>query len=119
VYYQACKGASPIGSGVDLFGLTFTTAPISVFIGASVQVTKRYRPQIWVGWCLIIIGMGLMSTITVTTSRAMSIGFQVITGTGIGAIYTSVYFPVLAPLPVTANAYALSFFVFLRTLAQV
>jgi len=118
VYYQACQGASPIGSGVDLSGLTFTTAPISVSIGASVQATERYRPQIWVGWCLII-GMGLMTTITVTTSRSMSISFQVITGTGIGAICTSVYFPILAPLLVTANAYALSFFVFLRTLAQV
>lgn len=63
--------------------------------------------------------MGLVSMIKADTSRATSIGYQIITGTGLGAIYTSVYFPVLAPLPVTANAYALSFFVFLRTLAQV
>lgn len=102
-----------------MFGFTFTTAPISVFVGASVQATKRYRPQIWVGWCLTTIGIGLLSMVKADTSRPASIGYQIITGTGLGAIYTSVYFPVLAPLPVTSNAYALSFFVFLRTLAQV
>ena len=38
---------------------------------------------------------------------------------GIGALYTTTYFPVLAPLPVTRAAPALAFYNFSRTFAQV
>ncbi|TCD68656.1 hypothetical protein EIP91_010177 [Steccherinum ochraceum] len=119
VYYRACKDASPIGSGVDLLGLSFSTAPVSIITGVSIAVTKRYRPQIWMSWCLTLIGLGLISTIDENTSRAKSIGFQILAGTGIGIMYSAAYFPVLAPLPVTQNAYALSGYVFIRTLFQV
>ncbi|EGO00143.1 hypothetical protein SERLA73DRAFT_72881 [Serpula lacrymans var. lacrymans S7.3] len=119
VYYQACKGASPIASGVDLFGLSFSTAPFSIFAGLSVRATKRYRPQLWFAWCCILLGLGLLTTIDENTAQAKSIGYQVIIGIGVGIVFSGTYFPVLAPLPVTSNAYALSFFVFVRTLTQV
>ncbi|KAJ7463436.1 major facilitator superfamily domain-containing protein [Mycena galericulata] len=119
VYYQACKDSSPIASGVDLFGLSFSTAPFSILAGISITGTKRYRPQIWIAWCALLIGIVLLSSITENTSRATSIGFQVIIGVGIGILYSAAYFPVLAPLPVTSNALALSFFIFIRTLAQI
>lgn len=67
----------------------------------------------------MLIGLGLTSTVTENTARGTSIGFQIIAGAGIGILYSASYFPVLAPLPVSSNAYALSFFIFLRTLAQV
>ena len=40
-------------------------------------------------------------------------------GIGAGMIYATTYFPVLAPLPVSHNAYALAFFSFCRALAGV
>ncbi|KAJ6456450.1 major facilitator superfamily domain-containing protein [Mycena sanguinolenta] len=119
VYYQACKDASPTASGVDLFGLSFSTAPFSIMAGISITGTKRYRPQIWFAWSTLLIGIGLLSSVTENTSRATSIGFQIIIGIGVGILYSAAYFPVLAPLPVTSNAFALSFFVFIRTLAQI
>lgn len=119
IYYQACKDASPVGSGVDLLGLCFATGPSSIIAGISIAKTKRYRPQMWFAWCMMILGMGLTSTITETTSRATSIGFQILLGVGVGTLFTASYFPVLAALPVTSNAPALSFFVFLRTFSQV
>ncbi|OCH88842.1 MFS general substrate transporter [Obba rivulosa] len=119
VYYQACLGASPTASGVDLFGFAFTSAPIAMLTGVSVGITKRYRLQIWVGWAITIVGLGLISMIRENTSRATSIGFQVVIGTGVGFIYSTVYFPVLAPLPVQLNAHALAFYTFFRALSQV
>ena len=119
VYYQACKDASPIASGVDLFGLCFTSGPIAVIAGASVAITKRYRPQLWLAWCLMMIGLGLMSQITESTSRGASIGYQVPIGIGVGIVFAAIYFPVLAPLPVTSNAPAVSFLIYLRTFSQV
>jgi MFS family permease len=119
VYYQTCQEASPTGSGIDLFGLTFSSAPMSILAGISVGVTKRFRPQMWIGWSLTIVGFGLLSTVEFDTSRGKSIGYQVVVGSGIGIIWSTAYFPVLAPLPITSSAYALSFLVFCRVFPQV
>ncbi|KAI0751912.1 Mfs1.1 [Daedaleopsis nitida] len=119
VYYQACKDASPTSSGIDLLGLCFSTGTVSIVVGASIARTKRYRPQLWFAWCLTLVGVGLISTITEDTSKAASIGYQVLPGLGIGILYSGTYFPVLAPLSVTLNASALAFFVFVRLFAQI
>ncbi|KAI0935572.1 hypothetical protein AcV5_003966 [Taiwanofungus camphoratus] len=119
VYYQACMDASPIASGIDVFGVAFTVAPMTIVSGAAITATKRYRPPIWLGWGLLMLGHGLLTTLKYDTRRARSIGFQVITGTGIGLVYSSTYFPVLAPLPVASNAPALALYVFLRSFAQI
>lgn len=103
VYYQACQGASPIATGVDAFGISLTLAPFGIVAGASVARSKRYRPQIWLAWILLIIGTGLFTTLKADTSRGKSIGLQTIVGVGLGLIITTLIFPVLAPLPVSAN----------------
>jgi hypothetical protein len=119
VYFQACKDASPTGSGVNLFGLALTLSPISIAGGISITVWKRYRPQLWFGWALTVVAMGLLSVLHSDTPRATSIGLGVLTGAGIGIAYTGTFFPVLAPLPVAANAHAIALGVFLRAFAQV
>ncbi|KAF5319764.1 hypothetical protein D9758_018849 [Tetrapyrgos nigripes] len=119
VYYQAVEGASPVASGVELFAISFTLAPISVVTGASVAISKRYRPQLWASWCLMTVGLALLSTVSRTTSRATSIGFQILIGFGAGMGYATSMFPVMAPLPVSENARALAFYTFLRSLSQV
>ncbi|KAM5530941.1 hypothetical protein V8D89_015386 [Ganoderma adspersum] len=119
VYYQACKDASPLTSSVDVLGLFASVGPPTIIVGASIAKTNRYRPQLWIGWCFILVGLGLMSSVTESTSRATAIGFQIPIGVGIGMIFAAAYFPVLAPLPPTSNAPALALFVFLRTFAQI
>ncbi|KAF9236982.1 MFS general substrate transporter [Melanogaster broomeanus] len=100
VFFQGCKGASPV-------------------IGLLVKKTGRYRPQIWVGWCILLVGLGLMSTLRANTSPAFAVGFLVIIGIGIGIEYTTMMYPIQAPLPVTQNAPALAFMWFLRSFAGV
>ncbi|KAG7096321.1 hypothetical protein E1B28_003766 [Marasmius oreades] len=119
VYFQACKLASPVKSGLDLFGLALTIAPVSIVVGLSVAKFRCYRPQIWVGWSIMILSMGLLSTVKETSDIWLSIGYTNILGAGIGTVYTTSVFPVLAPLPVSANAQALSLVMFLRLFGQV
>lgn len=119
VYFQASKGASPVESGLDLFGLALSLSPISIIGGVAVTVTKRYRPVLWIGWTLTVVCLGLVYTLEAKTALATSIGFGVLSGASMGTAYTGTFFPVLAPLPVEANALAISFGAFLRTFGQV
>jgi hypothetical protein len=87
--------------------------------GIAISRFKIYRPPIWVGWSLTVLGCGLMSSLRADASRAASVGLPVLAGVGIGLVWTSLQFPVLAPLAVELNARALSLFGFCRLLSQV
>jgi hypothetical protein len=96
-YYQACKGASPIRAGVDVLVSALLIAPVGIVSGLSVKRTQRYRPQLWIGWVLAVLGMALLSTNSEDTSRSRSIGLLVIPSIGLGIMMATTYFPVLAP----------------------
>lgn len=119
VYFQACRDASPIGSGVDIFPLTLTIPVAAIIAGGSVKAVKRYCPQNYIGWVACIIGFGVLSMVTENSSRAQYIATQIPAGIGIGMVWVLTQFPILAPLPVSNSAHALGFHVFLRRFAQV
>ncbi|KAI9572003.1 major facilitator superfamily domain-containing protein [Boletus coccyginus] len=118
VYFQVCKGASSVASGVYALGMA-AIAPAAILTGFSVKATERYRPQIWMAWTLTITALGLMSTLHVTDSLGKSIGCLVLLSWGIGMLQTTTMYPIQAPLPVTQNAPALAFMWFLRSFATV
>jgi len=119
IYFQACKDAGPTAAGVDGFGLSYTISPFCIIASLVIQKTARYRQPMWAGWILMIVGTALLGTLDENSSRSMGYGFQAITGAGIGTIYVSAYFPVLAPIPVSQSAPALAFFTFLRNFALI
>ncbi|KZP00130.1 iron permease [Calocera viscosa TUFC12733] len=118
IFFQACFAATPIRAGIDSFGLAFTIAPAALVGGVSAVLTKRYVPQNWIGWVIITIGTGLLSLLRPDTPTAKWVGFEVLLGVGLGVVWTSVKFPILAPLPVSRNASAMALFTFSRTFAQ-
>ncbi|KAJ8518245.1 hypothetical protein ONZ45_g4681 [Pleurotus djamor] len=118
VFYQACKGRSPVASGVLLLGLS-TLAPAFVLAGISVKRTLRYRPQMYIGWCFMMVGLGLLTTLDADSTKGKAVGFTVLLGVGIGLEYSTTVFPVQAPLPVTLNAPSLAFLLFVRSFATV
>ncbi|KAF5373118.1 hypothetical protein D9758_001773 [Tetrapyrgos nigripes] len=83
VYFQACKGASAWRSGI--YSLAFiTSAPAAMIAGTFVKVTGRYRPQMWFGWIVTLISLGLLSSVSFETNLGKAIGFLVLMGVGIG-----------------------------------
>lgn len=119
LYFQACKGLSPIRSGILLFGIAFSTPPIAMISGIVVTLTKRYRAQLWLGWVICIVGLVLLGSTHANTPLAKVVGYEVFTGVGFGIVFATTYFPILAPLPLTSIAQALAFFAFLRQFTQV
>ncbi|GJE99110.1 MFS general substrate transporter [Phanerochaete sordida] len=118
-FFQACWGASPGRSGIDLLGLNAVVGPTMLLNGAFIAITKRYREVLWAGWAFYIASVGGLSTLTVGSSIAATTGFSVMLSIGSGLLYPATYFPVLAPLPVEENARALALMFFCRSLAGV
>ncbi|KAL1937975.1 hypothetical protein VTO73DRAFT_12725 [Trametes versicolor] len=118
IYLQASKEASALKSGIEMFGLSFTIPIFAIVAGVSVEIIHIYRPQNYVGWLFSIVGFVLLSLLNEKSSAATYIGFQIPLGVGLGILWISTQFPILAPLPVSNSAYALAFFVFVRNFAQ-
>jgi hypothetical protein len=88
---------SPVKSGVNLLAFAIVIAPSGVIGGLSVTKTQRYRPQMWFGWTVLVIGAGLYTTLHADTEVSRAIGLTVPMAVGIGILTTTTYFPVLAP----------------------
>ncbi|KAH9933591.1 iron permease [Epithele typhae] len=118
VYFQACKDASPIRSSVDIFPTAFILSPFAIVFGVLVRVMKKYRPANVIGWAFLLIGFGLLTLLKADSSTGEWVGFQIITAVGLGVIWATTVYPILAPLPVARSASALAFYNFARTFAQ-
>lgn len=66
-----------------MLGLS-SVAPSAIVGGIAVKVIKGYRPQIYTGWCLQVIGMSLMSSIKSETPAGVVVAFSAVFGVGAG-----------------------------------
>ncbi|PIL26158.1 MFS general substrate transporter [Ganoderma sinense ZZ0214-1] len=118
VYLQASKDVSALHAGIDSFGLSFTIPAFAIFTGLSVEIFNKYRPQNYIGWMFTVLGFGLFTMLGPKSPAKMYIGFQIPLGIGLGILWISTQFPILAPLPFSNSAYALAFWVFVRNFAN-
>lgn len=86
VYFQACLEASALRSGVDLLPYNIVTSPFTIIGGITVTKLKMYRPQNFVSWVTIVIGMGLFSTLQADSATRNWVGFQIIPSIGLGVL---------------------------------
>ncbi|KAJ7151678.1 Mfs1.2 [Mycena filopes] len=118
-YYQACKAASAKQSGIYTLGLSLSLGPSVAFGSWSVSKFNRYRPQFWIGWALLTVALGLLSTVTADSAAPLSIGFSILLSVGSGVITSITTFPILAPVPPSSAPFGLAFLLFLRSFAGV
>ncbi|KAF9461647.1 hypothetical protein BDZ94DRAFT_1167409, partial [Collybia nuda] len=109
--------ASPILSGVYLFPFVAVLSLAAIVQGIVISKFGCYRLVSIIGWCLMLLGIGLMVLLNPNTAIGISIPFQMITSVGFGFLYATT-FSMLAPLDVTDNAAALAFPLFCRTFPQ-
>jgi hypothetical protein len=99
--------------------LSYSISLVALVAGIAVKKTGRYLILIYVGWTLIIIGAGLLTTLRADSSIAKAVGFQAVIGSGVGMVYVAVIFPILASIPVTQTAPAMALYVFTRNFGYV
>ncbi|KAJ7254827.1 iron permease [Mycena rebaudengoi] len=119
VFFQACFGVSPIRAAVDTLALALAVSPFAFVAGAAITISQKYRAVNWVGWCITIVGFGLISTFKYDSGTGTWVGYQLVIAVGLGLLFTSPVFPLLAPLPPNRAAAALSLFSFTRSFFQV
>ncbi|KAI9463153.1 MFS general substrate transporter [Boletus coccyginus] len=78
--------SSPIMSAIYSLAVT-SLAPSALITGLSIEVTERYRPQMWVGWAIVIVGFGLVCTTLAMDSLRKPFGFVVILGLDAGCVW--------------------------------
>ncbi|SCZ90251.1 BZ3500_MvSof-1268-A1-R1_Chr1-3g01870 [Microbotryum saponariae] len=108
VFFQAAKGASPVQAGVDTFSLSFTVAPLSIITGVVIGYQGVYKAWNVLGWALTAIGFGITALMKFDCSKAASVGLPILMGLGLGILYSSTNFPVLAPLKASQQPHAVS-----------
>jgi len=96
------------------FGLSYSISLIALIAGIAIKKTGNYLVSTYVGWVFTIFGAGLLTTLDADSSISKSIGLQVVVGAGVGIVYVSSLFPILAAIPVTQTAPAMALYVFSR-----
>ncbi|KAG6906980.1 hypothetical protein DXG01_011120 [Tephrocybe rancida] len=116
-WFQAIQDASPVVSGLHFLPWAVSISSFAIAGGLIVNKVGRYRAVTMLGWCIMLIGVGLLINLKLKTSIGLLVLYQLIMGAAGGFLYTSA-FAVLAPLPVSQNAAAVALLTFSRVFSQ-
>jgi len=97
--------------------MVMTVSPSAIVQGLLVTKTGKYRLINLIGWCILLLGVGLLVSVKANTSIPVLVVYQLIMGIGMGLLYATT-FVVLAPLDVSDNAAAVALLTFLRVFSQ-
>ncbi|KAI1394377.1 MFS general substrate transporter [Hypoxylon trugodes] len=117
LYFQSVLGASPILSGVYLLPVAVTLCVMSSLTGVYISKSGRYRPPIYFGSVVMILGTDLYINLQAYPSWPRIIIYQIIAGIGIGPVFQA---PIVAVFSLTKPAdvaSAAATFLFVRDIA--
>lgn len=88
LFFQAVKLQTPFQSAISMLPACCGVIGFALASGVVVDVTRRYLWQIWVGWIVTAVGLGVLSLMDGDSSVAETAGFQVLVGVGLGTLFT-------------------------------
>ncbi|KAF2151851.1 putative major facilitator superfamily transporter [Myriangium duriaei CBS 260.36] len=89
LYFQACRNASPLISGVYLLPNCIALSIGSLGVGIFIRKTGRYIECMYLGFFFMTLGYGLLINLEANSSLAKVIIYQLIAGLGIGPLFQS------------------------------
>jgi EmrB/QacA subfamily drug resistance transporter len=99
LYLQIAKGSSPTISGLEMIPLTVGILSASTFTGRHMSRTGRYWIMPVIGQCFVILGLLLLSLITVSTSFWALSAYLIVLGFGMGCIFPVITTAVQSAVP--------------------
>ncbi|KAL1966892.1 hypothetical protein VTN77DRAFT_3857 [Rasamsonia byssochlamydoides] len=98
LFFQAVFLEAPLQSAISMLPFCCIVMAFTGIAAWAVEYIRHYRWEIWLGWVLLAVGVGLFSLWDGDSSLAATASFQVIAGIGIGTIFT------VPPIPMQASA---------------
>ena len=86
LFLQIVRGASPTDSGLELLPLMGGLLITSISSGQLITRTGRYKPYPIAGTAVMVLGLGLLSTMDAGTSAAMTSLYMFVLGLGLGLV---------------------------------
>jgi MFS family permease len=86
-YLQIVHGTSPIRSGILTLPLAATQTITAFIAGYITSRTGDYYYSLVSGFAIWTVGLGLLTTLSTTTSEAMFVGYQIIVAIGAGQTF--------------------------------
>lgn len=87
IYFQSINGTSAAQSGIRNLPLILGVALFTIASGGLITMTGYYIPIMIVGSALASIGAGLIYTLDIGSPSSHWIGYQALTGIGLGLIF--------------------------------
>lgn len=116
-YLQVCKLYSPLLSGIGLISFGAAVVPVSVITGLLITKSGYYRWAIWLGWCVSILGLGLLTLLDVETPTAVWVLISICAGAGQGLLLVSHSAAMRVSCGKADKSHAVSMYAFLRSFA--
>ncbi|KAH8649925.1 major facilitator superfamily-domain-containing protein [Xylariales sp. PMI_506] len=116
IYFQAVLGATPIMSGVYYLPNVLVHITMAMVSGVMVSKVGYYLPFALVGAALASVGYGLLSMLTPTYSTAARVGFQAITGFGLGCSVSMPYIALQTLIPEAQTSIAMAILIFCQNI---
>ncbi|CAI7566964.1 unnamed protein product [Penicillium crustosum] len=117
LYFQSVLGATPILSGVYLLPVAITMCALSSLSGYYINQSGRYRPPIYIGLIIMLLGTGLYIDLKPFPSWPRVILYQIVSGLGLGPVFQApimVIFTITKPADIAA---AVTTLLFIRDIA--
>lgn len=115
IWFQAVKGVSAIESGIRNIPLVLSCVIASIGAGILVTTLGYYAPFMIASSILMAIGIGLLTTFDPGTGSSMWIGYQVISGFGVGLGMQQPLIAVQTVLEISEVPVATALLVFLQS----
>ncbi|GKU77498.1 MDR family MFS transporter [Paenibacillus sp. L3-i20] len=114
IFIQGVLGGTATNSGLMLLPMMVGTV-VTATLGGVVMTKMSYRTILSTTLFLLVIGLGMLTTITVDTSRFVITIYMIIVGLGIGASFSVLTNSAIHSIPVADRGAATSTLNFLRS----
>ena len=85
IYFQSVTNVSALRSGIDILPILIAQAVSSIALGFAVSAAGYYTPFLIGSSAVFCVGSGLITTYSLDISAGRRVGYQIITGLGVGA----------------------------------
>ncbi|OTA91878.1 hypothetical protein M434DRAFT_75420 [Hypoxylon sp. CO27-5] len=96
LFFQAVFLEAPLDAAKSTLPVCTLVVAFSFFTPITIELTRRYRVLLWIGWVATAVFLGLCCLVGETTPRAEAYVFQALLGTGVGILFTGTQVPMQA-----------------------